>query len=39
LTIGAEEQLLATELATAGWDLVYQHDVVAHHHPSPTRGR
>jgi GT2 family glycosyltransferase len=39
LTIGAEEQLLAAELATAGWDLVYDDDVVAHHHPSPTRDR
>lgn len=39
LTIGAEEQLLATELATAGWDLVYQHDVVAYHHPSNMRDR
>jgi GT2 family glycosyltransferase len=39
LTIGGEEQLLATELATAGWDLVYDDGVVAHHHPSPTRDR
>jgi N-acetylglucosaminyl-diphospho-decaprenol L-rhamnosyltransferase len=39
LAIGAEEQLLATDLATAGWDLVYRDDVVAHHHPSRTRDR
>ena len=28
-----EEQLLALDLAAAGWDLVYAPDVVAHHHP------
>lgn len=39
IRIGGEEQLLATELASAGWDLVYRPDVVAHHHPSTTRDR
>jgi GT2 family glycosyltransferase len=28
-----EERMLALDLATAGWDLVYAADVVAHHHP------
>jgi GT2 family glycosyltransferase len=35
--IGGEEELLALELATAGWGLAYVDDVVAHHHPSPSR--
>lgn len=39
LAIGAEEQLLATDLATAGWDLIYRDVLVAHHHPSPARDR
>ena len=39
LSIGAEEQLLAADLARAGWELIYRHDVVAHHHPSQTRDR
>jgi len=39
LGIGGEEQLLATDLAAAGWQLVYRDDVVAHHHPSPRRDR
>jgi GT2 family glycosyltransferase len=39
VAIGGEEQLLATELASAGWDLVYRPDVVAYHHPSATRDR
>jgi GT2 family glycosyltransferase len=35
-----EEDLVALDLTTAGWDLVYASDVVVHHHPqpSPTRG-
>jgi hypothetical protein len=35
-----EEDLVALDLTTAGWDLVYAADVVAHHHPqeSATRG-
>lgn len=35
--IGAEEDLLAWDLAAGGWDLAYVDDVVAHHHPSPVR--
>lgn len=37
LGIGAEEELLALDLADAGWGLAYVDDVVAHHHPSPVR--
>lgn len=33
-----EEEVLAQDLAAAGWDVVYVPDVVAHHHPgSATR--
>ncbi len=32
-----EEQLLAWDLAAAGWELCYLPDVVAHHHPSARR--
>lgn len=35
--IGGEEELLALDLAAAGWDLAYVPEVVAHHHPSTTR--
>lgn len=35
--IGGEEELLALDLAAAGWDLAYVDRLVAHHHPSPTR--
>jgi GT2 family glycosyltransferase len=35
--VGGEEELLALDLAAAGWDLAYVDDVVAHHWPSPTR--
>jgi GT2 family glycosyltransferase len=35
--IGGEEELLAIDLARAGWGLAYVDDVVAHHHPSPVR--
>ena len=35
--IGGEEELLAIDLAAAGWWLAYAEDVVAHHHPSPIR--
>jgi GT2 family glycosyltransferase len=31
---GGEEQLLAIDLATAGWDVAYMPDVVAHHRPA-----
>lgn len=35
--IGGEEELLAIDLARAGWGLAYVDGVVAHHHPSPLR--
>lgn len=35
--IGGEEELLAADLAAAGWHLSYMDRVVAHHHPSPSR--
>lgn len=37
LPTGAEETLLAVDLASSGWRLAYVDDVVAHHHPSPRR--
>lgn len=37
LGIGGEEELLAIDLARAGWQLVYAPDVVAHHHPGSQR--
>ncbi len=37
LATGAEETLLAVDLASRGWDLAYVEDVVAHHHPSSRR--
>ena len=37
LGIGGEEELLALDLAAAGWELAYIADVVAVHHPSPVR--
>ena len=37
--VGGEEALLATDLASAGWDLVYTDELRAHHHPSPKRDR
>lgn len=39
LGIGAEEELLAVDLASAGWGLAYLDHVVAHHHPSDLRDR
>jgi hypothetical protein len=35
--IGGEEELLALDMAAAGWGLAYVDGVVAHHHPSPGR--
>ncbi len=35
--IGGEEELLAADLASAGWGLAYVGGVVAHHHPSTVR--
>jgi GT2 family glycosyltransferase len=37
LGTGAEETLLAVDLASRGWGLTYVDAVVAHHHPSPQR--
>ena len=39
LGVGGEEELLALDLAAAGWRLVYVPQIVAHHHPSPIRDR
>ncbi len=35
LFLGAEEQLLAWDLAARGWAIVYASAVIAHHHPAP----
>ncbi len=35
--VGGEEEVLALDLAAAGWGLAYVEAVVAHHHPSPSR--
>ncbi len=35
--IGGEEEVLALDLATAGWELAYVPEIVAHHHPSKAR--
>ncbi len=37
LVLGGEEELLALDLARAGWTLAYLADAVVHHHPSPRR--
>jgi GT2 family glycosyltransferase len=37
LGVGGEEQLLSVDLAARGWGLAYVDEVVAHHHPSPSR--
>jgi GT2 family glycosyltransferase len=37
LFIGCEESLLALELATRGWRIVYSDAVTSHHHPSAAR--
>jgi GT2 family glycosyltransferase len=42
LQIGGEEELVALDLAAAGWELCYFDDIVAHHHPDvalPRPGR
>jgi N-acetylglucosaminyl-diphospho-decaprenol L-rhamnosyltransferase len=36
---GGEEELLALDLADAGWWLRYVPEIVAHHHPSPAHDR
>ncbi|TDD74750.1 glycosyltransferase family 2 protein [Actinomadura rubrisoli] len=38
LHFGGEEELLALDLAAAGWGLAYAPELVVHHHPS-TQGR
>ena len=37
LFLGAEEMLIALDLAARNWQIVYAHDVVTHHSPSPQR--
>lgn len=37
LGVGGEEELLTLDLAEAGYELVYAHDVVAHHEPGGAR--
>lgn len=37
LLIGGEEEMVAADLADAGWKLVYEPGIVAHHHPSTVR--
>ncbi len=35
--VGGEEELLACDLVSAGWDIVYVPELVVHHHPSTAR--
>ncbi|RZL04278.1 MAG: glycosyltransferase [Rubrivivax sp.] len=37
LFLGAEEALLALDMAARGWQMAYVPDMVIHHHPSPQR--
>jgi GT2 family glycosyltransferase len=37
LWLGGEEELLATDLLTAGWELCYREDLVVHHRASKLR--
>ena len=37
LWLGGEEELLASDLATAGWHMAYVPEVIAHHQPSKAR--
>jgi GT2 family glycosyltransferase len=37
LGIGGEEALLSLDLRSAGWELCYVEEIVAHHHPSRSR--
>lgn len=39
LGIGGEEELLALDLAAAGWGLAFVADVLAHHHPDAGQPR
>jgi GT2 family glycosyltransferase len=36
LFLGAEEWLMALDFLARGWHIVYAHEVVTHHHPSPA---
>ena len=38
LFLGAEEALMALDLLVLGWQMMYSHKVVVHHHPSSARG-
>ena len=35
--VGGEEELLALDLVTQGWSIVYAAQLTVHHHPSPRR--
>jgi N-acetylglucosaminyl-diphospho-decaprenol L-rhamnosyltransferase len=37
--VGGEEELLSWDLVTAGWELSYVPEIVAHHCPPPNAGR
>jgi len=37
LWLGGEEELLASDLATAGWSMAYVPELICHHHPSVAR--
>ena len=37
MMIGGEEELLASDMAAAGWGLAYVAELTAHHHPSTVR--
>jgi GT2 family glycosyltransferase len=37
LRLGGEEELLATDLLTAGWELCYLEELLVHHQASPLR--
>ena len=37
LFLGAEEALMALDLAALGWRMTYAAELVTHHHPSPSR--
>jgi GT2 family glycosyltransferase len=37
LWLGGEEELLATDLLTSGWEICYRADLVVHHAASPVR--
>lgn len=35
--VGGEEQVLALDMLSKGWQLAYVDEIVAYHHPSPVR--